>query len=507
MVTIYKCNGERLIRWTANDPNGGPPHLVLGASPECCCCEPGVCLYPDQWRIVDAADRIYAAGPIGISGPTNLDQLPQPFTPIYYWDSGLIELRLQVLGCSGEGSWDTIEEFSVTVTLCGSIAERYPAKGWIAPGVGACWDPPADCACENQLNDPCVPCPPLCAGQNGTGQEWRNPMPGEAKTFTGTVDGEWTNLNNWEDVDGRTPAMSLPTFSSQVIVAASVTSKPDDFAISVGKMTITADGEFHVAAYAALLDCAGLVGRASTCPDAFGDIATQFAAFTGEGTIEGRVTGDAIFSDTSKVAQTGILDGYGSFFGDSENFGLVTVGAYFAENADNSGRVTGDAEFKDSATNKSGAVIVGNADFDGPEIMNYGSVEGNARFDTSSQPPDYLFGNAQSGTVLGSAVFEGGAVNLGAVYGDGTFEDISRNYGNVRNGTFSDTALNPGTVNGDGTFSGSSSNSGSVTGNATFSGNSENQGSVGGVAFFNAPACNNGGTAASFNPDPPPECI
>lgn len=504
MVTIYRC-GTGLIRWTANDPDGGPPHLVLGASPDCCCCEPGVCIVPSLWRIVDGDERVYAAGG---SSDGLLNQLPQPFTPIYYWNSGLIGLRLQVFGCSGGGGWDTIEEFSVTVTLCDATNARYPEHAWTLPGVNPCWAPPADCACQDQQNDPCDPCPPLCAGAAGTGQEWRNPMPGEAKRFAGTVDGEWTNLNNWEDADGLTPAMSLPTFSSEVTIAAGVTSKPNDFAISVGKLTITADGAMHVPASTAYLECAGLVGRGSICPDTYGDISVSVSAeFTGSGSIEGRVSGNAIFYDDSMVASNGVLNGYGSFFESSHNDGTVQSGAYFTDGAYNSGTVEGDAVFTGGANNTATGVVEGNGEFDGPFAMNNGEVQGDATFNTMTLITE-LVGNSSSGTVLGSATFSGTSVNSGSVSGDGTFSSQSQNRSSVGgDGFFSDDALNMGTVAGDGTFSGTSYNQGSVAGNAAFSGSSVNEGSVGGTATFTGSACNNGGTAASFDPDPPPECI
>jgi hypothetical protein len=95
-------------------------------------------------------------------------------------------------------------------------------------------------------------------------------------------------------------------------------------------------------------------------------------------------------------------------------------------------------------------------------------------------------------TVTGIATFIV-AGSIGTVNGNATFID---------GGT-------AGTVNGDATFN-NSVNQGLVTGDATFNDGSRNEGPVTGTATFTGPACNdafNGGTAGTFDPDPPPSCV
>jgi len=71
--------------------------------------------------------------------------------------------------------------------------------------------------------------------------------------------------------------------------------------------------------------------------------------------------------------------------------------------------------------------------------------------------------------------------------------------------TFSGFAQQDGTITGNATFNGGTNN-GTINGSVTFNENSNNAGTVTGTATFNGSACNNGGTAGTFVPDPPPSC-
>jgi hypothetical protein len=103
--------------------------------------------------------------------------------------------------------------------------------------------------------------------------------------------------------------------------------------------------------------------------------------------------------------------------------------------------------------------------------------------------------------VSGMATFIGSAVmdSIGQVNG---------------NATFNDTAYSVGYVSGNATFNGNAENfydslnevGGTVNGNATFNDSSINYSTVNGTATFNDSACNDGGTAGTFVPDPPPSC-
>jgi hypothetical protein len=77
------------------------------------------------------------------------------------------------------------------------------------------------------------------------------------------------------------------------------------------------------------------------------------------------------------------------------------------------------------------------------------------------------------------------------------------------NATFNGSSENgeSGTITGNATFNGSSVNNGAITGNATFNDNSRHQSVVTGTATFTGSACNDGGTAGTFVPNPPPSCI
>jgi hypothetical protein len=115
-------------------------------------------------------------------------------------------------------------------------------------------------------------------------------------------------------------------------------------------------------------------------------------------------------------------------------------------------------------------------------------------------------------TVTGEATFSGTAIlgdseGIGEIIGNVTFNGGSQNQGIVTgNATFNDTSSNLGIVTGNATFNDTSSNLGIVTGNATFNDTSSNLSIVTGTATFTGSACNDGGTAGTFVPDPPPSC-
>jgi hypothetical protein len=96
---------------------------------------------------------------------------------------------------------------------------------------------------------------------------------------------------------------------------------------------------------------------------------------------------------------------------------------------------------------------------------------------------------------------------------DFTFDDPEGNqpslFGNLSVAgiaTFTGESFNYATVTGNATFNDSSENVGTVTGNATFNDSSRHSLTVTGTATFNDSACNQGGTAGTFVPDPPPSC-
>lgn len=93
-------------------------------------------------------------------------------------------------------------------------------------------------------------------------------------------------------------------------------------------------------------------------------------------------------------------------------------------------------------------------------------------------------------TVQGAGLNISATVTGAAAFNGGSFLDFSS------------------TLTGNATFNNSVISGGFLTGNATFNDTSINYGSgtVTGTATFTGSACNDGGTAGTFVPDPPPSC-
>ncbi len=494
-----------------------------------CCCDDQdgcPCRFPTEWRITDSDGNVYAKGlVVAIGGPQcetvvpSLEDLPSPFTPLFYWATGEINFLLELLGCNEE-AWDTLDSWSATISLCDG--GRYPSQPLDGP-----WQPPGPCRCKNQQNaddgiEECDPCPDLTAGF-GDGQAWRDPQPGTGEVFTGEIDGEWTNLLNWEDANGLTPAGSLPGVGTNVSVEANVTSTA--VAISVGELTIQAGVEFSVAASAADLHCYGAIERNGDCGagvgvvtvsgEAFvygggrnnGEIVNALVKFSGGGfnDTDGVVTGDARFDDTSR--NDGTITGDAEFYDTATNFGTVGGDAVFnngAQNATADALVKGNAEFNDSSWNYEGTVE-GNAVFNATS-KNDGNIDGDAEFNGDSWN-----GYEQGGGVGGTATFRSSANNASTV-SVGVFYDTSKNtlspapfnkLGYPSAATFNNSSVNLQFVI-NATFNGDSANEGTVDEDATFNGDSINRGDVTGTATFNGCSWNDGGTAGTFIPNPPP---
>lgn len=496
VTTIYTCNGD-IIRMPQD----------IAASEGCCCCASGTCRLPTEWRIVDSADstRIFAAGPVS-PDTGNLEQVPQPFTPIYYWQLGPTTYRLEVLGCNGT-AWAPLTTFTMTNLMCFPPADRYPEYGWPE----TCWPPPPGCDCALDANgdptDPCIPCPNLCLGLAGTGQEWRDPDHGQAATFHGGIDGEWTNLNNWADANGRTPAISLPGSSSTVTIDGDVTSKPTGYSAQAGIITINAGRNFSIEATCSTLQCYGTVARPASpvCANAYGKITcTSAATFTG-GRLDGELIGDAQFLASSLVSDVGVVTGSALF-----------------DDSDNEGTVTGNGEFDNASRNKTGGVVEGNAIFRNGSVNTQATVEGDAEFyDDSANSNGTVEGNAEfygtstnesNANVNGTATFNDSSFNntTANVYGAATFNGSSYNAAHCwSTAVFTGSTQNQFLVSGNATFNGGSRNNQGafVGGDATFNDAARNAGSVNGTATFNGSSCNEAtGTAGAFVPNPPPAC-
>ena len=490
---------------------------LLAASQDCCCDVEGVCLVPTEWRIIDENDRIYGKGPIVIieGAPLILDY-PED-VPAFYWEVGPRTYRLEVLGC-GDG-WvqlndptDSPIEWYHDLEVCenryngGLFSAEEKAGGIPMP-------PPCDCKVDPETQeptDPCDPCPDLAFGEIGTGQAWREPPPAHGYTFTGDIDWEWTNLLNWQDADGRSPAIRVPDENEDCVIAGNVTSA---FGGSVSVRDMTIEGEFHVAASVANLYCSGLVGRDGACEDVFGDVTVEgVCEFTGTSSLEGEVTcPTAEFSNSSQINALGVLRGDAEFANTALNAGGVVTGdATFNDEALNGGDIQGNAEFNDESRNDEG-LVQGAADFN-DNAQNDGAVDGFATFNQSSAngPFDAGAGIAGRGYARGGAQFNDDSVNdglvNGVVSGEAIFNDNSVNNFSVDGDAIFNSAVNNGQVD-NATFTDDAVHAGTVVGDALFTDTSRfESGSVGGTATFTDSSCYVAGTAGTFDPDPPPSC-
>lgn len=492
--------------------SGEPLATPLLALAESCCCPltDGICLVPRQWRIMDESGNIHAQGEI-VAGEdfTILDDFPCVYSPSFYWAQEY-HLTLEVTDC-GNG-WSVIDEWDVNITLCDGPGSRYPRHGDALDETRAVsFPPPDDCACKNMeavKNDgaECDPCPDITASC-GTGQMWRNPLPGPAYKFVGTIDGEWTNLLNWQDEDGNSPASELPNFDRNVVIASSVgtNSSSIDHLVDVPfvrNIVIEEGVSMGISFGAKSLTCYGSIDNPECpCPE-FSEaecrpcIAVYMAGLTG---IE--EAGDFVFKGDGSLGGTSTVVLY-----PIQSDLRVVI---FEDNSANSGHVYGKVLFRDSSVNY---VYVDGPAFLSGEAENNGSVGGDATFTESS---------FNSGKVLNNAAFGGNSYNAeGAIigysdesacytsvgYGSGnaTFSDESENYGYVNgNGDFFDYAKNYGEVYGDGTFHQyagqflAGEKYGLVAGDAIFSDFSVNAGFVDGNAEFNDSSNNEGPPSGS----------
>lgn len=423
------------------------------------------CLKPSEWRVLDGDDNVYLSGVIVDSV---LRGFPDPWTPEFNYES--IELRLEVFGC--DATWHVLESWNLLFDPC--VDEGYPTHTFSQP-----WPPPAPCDCAfdpdtDAVIEPCVPCPELTAiadpyvPSSGDApyrcNDGNNPTRGgAAATFTAAVDGEWINLANWEDGNGVSPAGSLPGADDTVTIAAgAVVSSCAGAVPSVHTLRI--DGELQIEIEAVDLVCTGFIVSINGCNQAAGKVTTsRLCVFTGNAELLGDVVplGEpATFRDGSRVWFGGDVQGNARFEGMAENFGTVQ----------------GDATFDGASFNSTIGEVAGNAEFNGT-TKNFGVVAGDAEFNDDAMND----GSVAVGIVGGSAQFFDTSVNGGTVTGNAMFGGHAR-------------------MNAE--FAGAQ-----VLGDATFTGNSRfESGTVAGTATFNDNACNDGGTAGTFVPNPPPSC-
>ena len=366
---------------------------------------------------------------------------------------------------------------------------------------------------------------------------------GPAYVFTGAVDGEWTNLKNWEDANGNSPASSFAELAD-VVIAGLVDTIPDNIGAVVNDLTIHSTGEIRIAITVnGSATVRGIIGVGEkSCGT--GSIVMLGENGVGESNVEffdngenrGFVDGSVIFNDFSYNRYTGEVSGNAVFNDESYNAGEVHDNATFNEKSSNvgTGTVHDNATFNDKSGN--GGTVSGNATWSGSAFstaldtnFTLGTVVGTVTFssitpvvfttdlgvwpyDTSTwifntPGPTWIFDGSSSNTstLAGNATFNSSSTNRGFVDGSAVFNNSSYNWtGEVSgNATFNDESYNAGTgeVHDNATFNGSSYNNGTVHDNATFNDSSYNSGIVSDNATFNESSYNSGEVRgnAAFN--------
>lgn len=444
--------------WTQT---GGPYNCNLG----CCNCivEIPTCAGYTEWKIIDTNDYLYAKGPIVFNATSQiLIDLPQPFVPLFYdAPAGARSFKLQAK-CGVNQAWHTIEEWEGTITLCETTTDRYPQHSW-----GASWtlQDPCDFVRNPVGKKLCVdggpqPCPGLSYTIGSfDGQEWRDPDHTIAVTFTGAEDGEWTNLANWQDAAGRSPARYLPDANSSVTINAPVTSVPSDYAISVDSLTVGGNGVIYIFIFTNSLTVYGKIGCLSPCSSEAQP-----------------VRGTVVVNGSTSVFDGGVLEGFVSaqfattIFKNSAYIGAI--GWTECDDLDRyCGYLSGDAEFNTGSFND-GYIAPGNSGVVfNDNTQNRRCADGTVTFNDFSS-------NTSTGTVLQIGIFNDGSANDGTV-GIATFNDNSFNNNIVLNTgdtTFNDSSRNSSTgkIKGNAIFNNTSSNAGDIDGNATFNDSSRN---------------------------------
>jgi hypothetical protein len=340
-------------------------------------------------------------------------------TPTHYWTTGLQEWKLEVYGCTA--AWVTLESWEWDIDPCEG---RYPEHF-----LAASWPPPEGCDCAILLSteefiDPCLPCPDL-EPDPGVIDGVPPGLNGPARRFTGLINGDWTNLLNWEDADGLAPAGALPTSSDDVVIAADVTSLPGGSG-EARALVILSGVTVSIPISATSLECYGVVGTSSDCPDVFGHITVSGASeFIGDDAgLEGEVTAPlTVFRGGFVVGQ---VNGDAEFRIVAINFGTVTGDAAFFDTSDHLGVVLGAVVFNDDSFCQCSDPTGATDPVFNDSSLNGTFAQGNATFNDSS---------ANQGDISGNAQFNGSSINFGVVTGTATFADSACNDGGTA-GTF-----------------------------------------------------------------------
>jgi hypothetical protein len=407
---------------------------------------------PTEWRMVDQDGVVWFAGDIVVNpaytgGDLCLDwwEAPQPARLVLQnypndgWNESILRwpaawfstspstMYVEVLGCDG-ANWKRIHIPDYCFNAGSEWSSPFPpvgTAGQICALLGnstsyALIDDyfrssaPPGCACAIDpgtnarvtftplwgYGECCRQCNALLTSSHGSGLEYLGH--GQAVRFTGAVDYEGSNLANWEDADGNSPAGWLPTENGWNGTRKTTSS-------------IVIEGE--------LRGWRNAVGRDF-------DGAIEFASVTLE---PGAVLAVSLKTQTLTVDDATIEASPADFCLNPDTFDVIVT-------------VTGTATFKNGAVN--------NATGFGP--LNVPGVIGNCVFEDGSQNAGVIAGNvtladtaSNTGTIVGNVTASGSATVGGTVDGDATL---------------SGSAQLTGDVTGTATFAGSACNSGGTAG-------------------------------------------
>ena len=513
VIMLAYPDGNRAILLTENGEN----------ECECCIEAPGVCDPLTEWRIVEAGGKVDPlSGPIayfaGYYGQM-MNNFPQPWGVPHY--NGALPLSLSMkLEVKCKGEWKKIDEWVADVGTCGHTADRWPAKEFVV------YQPPEPCNCKRDLDGDCGNPPELCPTV-APGTQYYLPN-ASAYTFTAAVDGEWSNLKNWQDYGFASPARELPNSESVVVIDGVLSTIFPGGVAFVNTVLVTANGQVRIPFQAFHAEVLGIIGVGSS--EACGNgvlvmAGPEAAEFKGAGSIEAgaEVIGNAKFRETSH--NDGTVTGAAEFYDTTVNSGTVTLDANFHDTSVNHGRVDGNATFDDTSANRGVNGVGKTATFNGESVnwvtlyavgpdrqnvffhedsRNKGRIGtfGFAQFDGNAKNQDSVHDvsftgysmNDTDGICLLDATFAGHSHNDGKVTRKGKFFETSYNNtgGTVLvGGEFHENSTNRGSVTGATTFDGSAHNTpGTVTGDATFMGDAANGGTVTGTASFGGTAHN-----------------
>jgi 16S rRNA processing protein RimM len=240
------------------------------------------------WEIKGGGGGTSSKG--SVIGSGTLNNLTETWTPLWYTSLGPTVYNL-VVTCDKKE--ETVDTWTSTIVLCATEFDRYPTH-------------PISLA--NLLPDPCKACALSFSGET-------LPVNEVGSTFTGSVDGEWSNQLNWKDVDGASPAGTLPgipetvgIFTDDIVIEGDVLSCSLDAMPQVN--VLTTDGGnigISLSAVTATISGSSKVLLNGDCDTGGILYVTDPASFIDSSANEGTVVGNAVFEDSSK--NTNVISG------------------------------------------------------------------------------------------------------------------------------------------------------------------------------------------------------